>query len=683
MGFYTLRRIPVLLLYAGISVAAELEPCSDCHEAIHEVTGVHADIKCLDCHSNLERAPHRRSNRAKLSGDQICTQCHESAAALPQSVHNELRCADCHGAAHEVVATDADVCGDCHRKATRFVGNSVHAGNAGCLDCHNSAHAITPVAAAESPVSPVNQIKTCAGCHDEPAELVDGFLTSVHGKALLVSGLDNAPTCTVCHSGHQVMAVDDDKAPMSHANGPTMCGSCHALIFDVWSNGSAHGQAWKDGNPEGPVCTTCHASHGIAVPHASQSRYGFPETCGNCHEEYYTTYRDSFHGKASDLHMSAAAICSDCHTPHKNLPADDPRSSVHPDNLAATCGACHTSLTPSLLSYDPHSDPADRSDGPEVYFVRLFMVGLLLAVFGFFALHDLLWLQRSLVGMLRGEFKSTTVADGPYVRRFSSMNIRMHVVVVVTFLLLAATGLPLKFHWMPWAPTLMSLFGGLEAARIIHRLAALATFGYAVFHVTNLLIRVLRREKGLFWGANSMVPQAQDIRDILMNLRYFLYFGPRPAGGRWAYWEKFDYLAVFWGIPIIGLSGLILWYPNFFSSILPGWALNAAYIVHSEEALLATGFIFVFHFFHTHMRPESFPMDPVIFTGRMPLERFKEERPLEYQRLVDNGELESVLADPPTSAELRNARLFGFSALAIGVILAIGILWSIVKIGVV
>lgn len=71
-------------------------------------------------------------------------------------------------------------------------------------------------------------------------------------------------------------------------------------------------------------------------------------------------------------------------------------------------------------------------------------------------------------------------------------------------------------------------------------------------------------------------------------------------------------------------------------------------------------------------------MDPVIFTGRMTLERFKEERPLEYQRLADLGELESIAADPPTPAELRNAYIFGFSALAIGVALAVGIFWSII-----
>jgi hypothetical protein len=96
-------------------------------------------------------------------------------------------------------------------------------------------------------------------------------------------------------------------------------------------------------------------------------------------------------------------------------------------------------------------------------------------------------------------------------------------------------------------------------------------------------------------------------------------------------------------------------------------------VVHSDEALLATGFIFLFHFFHTHLRPESFPMDPVIFTGSMPLEKFKEERPLEYERAVKEGRLESMLVDPPDEGHLIRAYVFGFAAVAIGIALAVGI----------
>jgi cytochrome b subunit of formate dehydrogenase len=162
-----------------------------------------------------------------------------------------------------------------------------------------------------------------------------------------------------------------------------------------------------------------------------------------------------------------------------------------------------------------------------------------------------------------------------------------------------------------------------------------------------------------------------------VNVRHFLYLGDRPKFDRWNYIEKFDYLAVFWGVMIIGLSGLFLWFPFFFTSFLPGWTINAAHIIHSDEALLATGFIFVFHFFHTHLRPESFPMDTVIFTGKMSLERFKHERPLEYERLVETGELENFIVEPPTEAEAKRAYFWGTIFLVIGVLLAIGIIWAL------
>ena len=87
---------------------------------------------------------------------------------------------------------------------------------------------------------------------------------------------------------------------------------------------------------------------------------------------------------------------------------------------------------------------------------------------------------------------------------------------------------------------------------------------------------------------------------------------PRARGrsyGRWTYWEKFDYFAVFWGIFVIGSTGLMLWFPELFTRFLPGWLINVATIIHTDEALLATGFIFTVHFFNTHLRPEKFPMD--------------------------------------------------------------------------
>jgi cytochrome b subunit of formate dehydrogenase/nitrate/TMAO reductase-like tetraheme cytochrome c subunit len=522
-----------------------------------------------------------------------------------------------------------------------------------------------------------NQARACGTCHEEK-EVLDAFLGSVHARALLRSGLTEvAPSCSDCHGAHDVLPADAEGSRVADAQVPETCGTCHQGVLREWRESSAHGAAWAAGNAEAPVCTTCHASHEIVRPTDEGARLKVPESCGGCHEEELASYRDGFHGKATNLGFFTAATCSDCHTPHANLPAADPRSSVHTQNVQATCGTCHGEVSVAFASFDPHARPSERAAGEQVYWTWLAMTSLLFGVFAFFTLHALLWLQRAVVGWRRGEltFGGAHHGDGRWVRRFRRSQIWTHVVVVVTFLLLAATGLPLRFHEAGWAAAVANLFGGLGGTRLVHRFAAVATFGYFAFHVGQLLYRRFAAgERGMLWGWSSLVPRGKDLRDLWQNLKWFLYLGPRPALDRWTYWEKFDYFGVFWGVAVIGLSGLVLWFPKAFAAVFPGWFLNAAAVVHSDEALLATGFIFIFHFFHTHLRPETFPLDPVIFTGRMPLARFQEERPLEYQRLVDAGKLEEVLADPPSEKELATARLFGFTAVTIGLLLALGIL---------
>jgi cytochrome b subunit of formate dehydrogenase len=224
----------------------------------------------------------------------------------------------------------------------------------------------------------------------------------------------------------------------------------------------------------------------------------------------------------------------------------------------------------------------------------------------------------------------------------------------------------------------MALFGTPQAAAVLHRLCAIITFGYFAWHLGMLAWDVLvRKQRGFFWGPRSMVPQPRDLVELWAMVKYFLYIGPRPKFDRFTYWEKFDYMGVFWGVAVIGMSGLILWMPTLASSVLPGWALNAAYVVHSDEALLATGFIFLFHFFHTHLRPEAFPMDTVVFTGRVPLEAFKEERPLEYARLVAEGKLDERIVPAPSAVQMRVAYVFGFTALVVGIVLAVFIFWGL------
>jgi cytochrome b subunit of formate dehydrogenase len=173
-----------------------------------------------------------------------------------------------------------------------------------------------------------------------------------------------------------------------------------------------------------------------------------------------------------------------------------------------------------------------------------------------------------------------------------------------------------------------------------------------------------------------MLPGPRDAREFWQSVRWFLRRGPRPAYGRWTYWEKFDYFAVFWGVAVIGATGLLLWFPTIFTRLMPGWLLNLATIVHSDEALLAVGFIFTVHFFNTHFRPEKFPMDTVIFTGTVPLDEFKRDRPDEYQALEAGGALEARLEPAPSPREVRAWRIFGAIALGLGISLILLILYA-------
>jgi hypothetical protein len=173
-----------------------------------------------------------------------------------------------------------------------------------------------------------------------------------------------------------------------------------------------------------------------------------------------------------------------------------------------------------------------------------------------------------------------------------------------------------------------------------------------------------------------MVPQPGDLRDMFAHFRYFVGLGPRPTFDHFTYWEKFDYWAVFWGMFVIGGSGLMLWFPMFFANWIPGWVFNIALLIHGEEALLATGFIFTVHFFNGHIRPEKFPMDLVIFTGRIPRHELEEERRAEFARLGSAGRLGSIEIAPPSAGLVLAGRVIGTTAVLAGSLLVVLIFYG-------
>jgi len=237
--------------------------------------------------------------------------------------------------------------------------------------------------------------------------------------------------------------------------------------------------------------------------------------------------------------------------------------------------------------------------------------------------------QRAAVGSLVSHEASEREQ---YIVRFDAHQRLQHVLMMSTFIVLVLTGLPQKFSELSVSQSWVSFLGGLETVRTIHRVAGLVMLSDCVYHVSYLLFRMIVQRR---LGALEMIPKPKDAQDAYQMARYFLGLSKeRPRFGRFSYLEKFDYWAVFWGIAVIGGSGLVLMFPVLATKFLPGQALPVAHTLHGDEAILALGWILVVHMFNAHLAPWIFPFNPSIFTGKVARERYAEEHPLEYARLA-------------------------------------------------
>ncbi len=571
-----------------------------------------ARIFLLVCFSMLFSVAAVTADNGMAISPETCLGCHDdvvSAVDYGRSVHGQNACTSCHV---EVTSLDAHTSGElmpsppqcvrCHTKEAQEHFSSVHMLNdITCADCHDDVHSHTYWKNDKTKV-----IDKCTNCHDNHED----YMVSVHGKAVLAGNLDSA-TCSDCHGLHQIEAISGEN-----------------------SNRAFHTK----------VCLTCHADQEM------MDRNGVFDVA-------VATYMESYHGKNYRLGFpEKVAGCSDCHGAHNVLPQDDPKSTVNQENLVTTCAQCHPDATGLFTMFYSHGDMMDSENYPVMYWTFFAMTGLLIGTFAVFWVHTLLWMVRGFVenrqvlAALHAGGHEVHV-DEPHKQyaRFKTRHIILHLTVIISFLGLTLTGIPLKFSTQEWAQTLMNFYGGAEYAGLIHRGCAVITFYYffaaLILSVDFLFVR--KDIKGMWiqrlFGPDSLCPNFRDIRDVTAMVKWFLFIGPKPTFERWTYWEKFDFLAVFWGMVAIGGSGLMLWFPELFGVFLPGWAFNVATIIHSDEALLATGFIFTVHFFNTHGRPEKFPMDFVIFNGQISKEEFIEERGDQWKRYEEEGRTEEFV----------------------------------------
>lgn len=270
------------------------------------------------------------------------------------------------------------------------------------------------------------------------------------------------------------------------------------------------------------------------------------------------------------------------------------------------------------------------------------------------------------------------MAPKTQIKRFSTFDRMFHLYLMLTFIAQSATGFSRLFITTSWGKALANLFGGYDRALVIHQWVGILMIVGFVVHSVYLMTRIdWRNLRASIFGPDSLVPNLGDFKHLWQRILWFFGLSAPPKLNRWAYWEKFDYWAVYWGLPLLAITGLMTMYPLATSRILPGWSLNIAALLHRAEAILAVTYIFVVHFFIGHLRPSSFPMNEGMFAGSVPLEELAKEKPAWIERLEKEGKLESAQTAPPALWYRVVYYFFGYAVLAAGVYLLInGIVYS-------
>jgi len=678
--------------------------CVDCHSP-HKIRRVFynagvANQDCFRCHSDPE------ATMVRANGDTVSIYVDE--LAYNSEEHGGTGCAQCHTdvtpsllvrPCTTSVASAVD-CAICHAEQVTAHSEGTHGilaaqGNPDaptCLDCHDK-HYTPDHLDPTSPTFARNVPDLCARCHregevaarrinHEGPDIVKSYVMSIHGKGLLESGLVVTATCPDCHMPHKQLPPSDTASTVNQHNIASTCGTCHHGIEEQYRT-SIHWFAREDApeDRELPTCEDCHTSHTISRTDLGDFRLMMMSQCGRCHEDESETFFDTFHGKVSRLGDAGAAKCYDCHGTHNIHPVDNPESTLSRRNIVDTCSQCHPAANRRFTGYLTHATHHDAEKYPFLFWSFWGMTALLVGTLGFATAHTGAWLYRLWrTPELRAHVKVAR-AEKRMVKRFTTFERSLHLVMLLSFFTLALTGMALKFSYMGWAQTFASALGGFSTTGVLHRLGAitlLTVFGIHLWDVRKRKQSSDQSWKEFIFSDRSLIFNKNDAKEFWQSIKWFLGRGERPNYGRWTYWEKFDYFAVFWGMFIIGSTGLLLWFPEFFTIVLPGWTVNVATILHSDEALLAVAFIFTVHFFNTHFRPDKFPMDPVIFTGRVSLEELKRDKPREYEQMRESGELQESLVQPYPEKTERVFRIFGYTALAIGLTLIALIVYTMV-----
>jgi len=581
-----------------------------------------------------------------------------------------LECQGCHGPGKQLPYLAGSLFHNTpHTEYERgFHAKALQAGTkaASCLDCHTRNRDMTTMLPASDPKSTINRAniaETCGRCHGDKNVMQGSGISnrpllayreSVHAKAI-ARGNMSAAVCTDCHNAHDIEPAANAQSTIARVNIPITCGKCHRTESNEFMQ-SIHGQAIVRGVSRSPVCTDCHGIHNILMPFNGTKETMSPavgtDSCAKCHEgvtltqefgvpgERVSSYKDSYHGLASQLGSKVVANCASCHGVHNILPSSDPHSMINAGNLQQTCGQCHVGasanftkgkihLTSELISNATTHDLGVK--GTRI--VRWIYLPLIFLTIGGMAAHNALVWRRKVIAR-RQQVRSI-------VRLTANQRVQ-HWLLLTSSIVLVLSGFALQYpdSELAW------LLGSNEyLRRIMHRIAAITMLVVGIYHLLYLAFS----KDGRRW-VRDMLPKLKDVRDVIGNFSYYLGLKhARPKIARFGYAEKAEYWAVIWGTFIMGLTGLMIWFKISLFSFLARWWIDIALAIHFYEAVLATLAIIVWHFYHVIFDPDVYPVNFAFIDGRMSENLFKEEHELAFEQM-NQKRTEDVATDVQTGA---------------------------------
>ncbi len=641
----------------------------------------HSKLQCVACHTgfNPEDIPHKE----RITPVQ-CSSCHKDATRT-HKFHNAMlleaqkkgtlqqACKDCHGT-HNVQSPKnpaspfhasklTETCGKCHGDAVAAYTTSAHGkamnaktpGAPGCITCHSSV--VTKNGGLSDIDRKIAQEKLCLSCHLDNEDVRERMSTSVgfikaydksaHGISLH-GGNPKAANCVDCHGAHEVMKGGEAASKVNRMNIPTTCGTCHDQVLHDFKS-SSHGMALARGAKDAPSCTDCHGEHTILSPKNPLSpvapRNVSGKVCTPCHsslqlsEKYgiarnrIRTFEDSYHGLALQGGSLQVANCASCHGVHNILPSSDPRSLVHKDNLAETCGSCHPGANERFAEGAVHVSMDSVEEEPLLYWISTIYIILIAVIIGGMVGHNVLDFyrkSRNKLMMRRGLMPSHHVQSHRLYVRMTTSERMQHLSLLLSFWTLVVTGFMLRYPNAWWVQWINDLYApAFDLRGVIHRVAGVVMILASFYHLYYVIFTERGRQL-----IKDLLPKWSDATEAIAMLKYNLGISTyKPQFGRFSYIEKSEYWALVWGNVVMAATGLFMWFDNYFMGIFTKLGYDVARAVHFYEAWLATLAIIVWHIYFVMFNPDVYPMNLAWLKGTLTEEEMAHEHPRELEEI--------------------------------------------------